>query len=190
MNRPKKRRFDNHTSTGLIALALASVAILGARDGWSQNSGAPKREGLRYICVGSIAVDLWPADESAPLERHPEMPMAEAKRRCRPPMPPSSKRSKTVAAAVAPASGFGAVLEEWNAGPDAALTGARELLEAAGWVETAGSKLLRSERPDLAAAAYENDGAWLFTLEVPRPGASRTLILTAGLWPDLKESAK
>ena len=184
----EKKRFRQRGSLVLIVLALLSVGLLSTEKVWSEHGGnLSEAVGIKYLCVGRIAVRLGPREGTHDAEKRPLTPFADAEQNCRPPMLPAQKGSETLAAAVAPVSGYGAVLERLDAGPDDALLISMELLEEAGWTETAGSKLLRERRPDLAAAAYLKKGAWVVTLVVPRPTSSGTLMLTAGVWPYLKE---
>ncbi len=173
-------------------MSFAAVVILGATGARSGPGSRPREDaGLRFVCVGDVAVDLW--RESAPddPERRLHLPFAEARRKCRPPRLPGIHGAEKVAAAVAPVSGYGLALDNVVADPAEAIARASERLEAVGWTETPGSRLLRERTDRFHAAGFVRDGAWLLTVALPRsdqPTGSR--LLMAGQWPGLEEELR
>lgn len=189
----KKKWIRKHGPWGLLtATSLAAVVLLGATSVRSGPGSRPREDaGLRFVCVGDVAVDLWREGSRDDREWKRELPFAEARRKCRPPGIPGIHGAVPVAAAVAPVSGYGLSLDNVALGPMETLSRASERLKAAGWSETPGSRLLRERTDRFHAASFTRNGAWLLTLALGRSdGSGGSRLLMAGQWPELEEELK
>jgi hypothetical protein len=183
-----------HTTVFLICLSVASVVFLKVgigRTGTKESDSSRHKEGIKYICVGNVGAVI--GDDEAPAQDgfNLEVPMARAKRHCRPPLLPDFEAAKLWSAAVAPSSGYGAVLLEVPGTKTQVLEKARQRLTQSGWSETGGSALGNVRRPDIGARTFDRKEAWLFATAYPKPSGNGTFLLLAGEWQrDLLEDIR
>lgn len=174
----------------LISVCLLSAAFLRARNVRSEEPEQEQdRDGLDYVCIQDVAVEFnQDATWKMPLEEMKvQVPSAEAKRRCRPPLVPWVEGSKLLGSGMDFDTGYGGMLSQYAGTKEAAVSATESVLESVGWLETPASIRLRSIKKDTTVRMFERKGAWLMAIAVDgKPHASTTeknsVLFVVGQW--------
>ncbi len=175
---------------GVAVAALVYLSVVEAggfsRLSWIQMQTEERRAAagsseIRYLCTENMAFDLGADGKPLVLgENRIVITEAEIANRCLLPEIPLWDGAQMTLSATAPASGWGAMLVDFDETPADVLDEMNRAFIQVGWRETGASKIANQNNRTLPARAYERDRAWMMIVAVQHSDANRTTVLFAG----------